>query len=69
MSPNEEVQFGRDPRILKMQQDASERIASYAKSQRREDETEAQTYRRLAVEMDPTFVEHYRVQESLYDLL
>ncbi|MFO1076445.1 MAG: hypothetical protein U1E73_01825 [Planctomycetota bacterium] len=62
------IPAGRDARLLKMQEDVLERMSTYAKSQRRQGETEEQAFYRLAVEMDPTFVEHYRMHVNLRDL-
>lgn len=69
MKPNDNfIPAGRDARLQKMQEDVLERMSSYAKSQRREGETEEQAFYRLAVERDPTFVEQYRMHVDLRDL-
>jgi hypothetical protein len=63
------VPVRRDARFLKMREEVMERMTTYAKSQRRAGETEEQTFRRLAVDLDPTFVEQYRLHVSLRELL
>jgi hypothetical protein len=70
VNPNENLNLGRrDPRLLKMLDDSSVIMSSYAKSQRRPGETEEQAFYRLAVERDPTFVEQYRLHVSLRELM
>lgn len=69
MSTNENfIPAGRDPRLQKMREDVLERMSTYAKSQRRPGESEEQAFYRLAVEMDPTLVEQYRLHVSLREL-
>lgn len=70
MNPNENpVPFGRDPRLMKMREEVVERMTTYAKSKQRPGETEEQTFRRLAVERDPTFIEQYGLHVSLRELV
>lgn len=70
MIPNENFTPGRrDPRLLKMLDDSSLVMSSYAKSQRRPGESEEQAFRRLAIERDPTFMEQYRLHSELRELM
>lgn len=70
MNANETVVLGRrDPRLLKMLDDSFQIMSDYAKSQRRPGESEAETFRRLAVERDPTFVEQYNRHAGMRDLM
>lgn len=59
----------RDPRVLKMREDIFEVMSAYAKSQRRPGETEAQAFRRLAVERDPVFMKQYELHDELREVL
>lgn len=70
MIPNETFTPGRrDPRLLKMLDDSSVIMASYAKSQRRPGESEEQAFRRLVIERDPVVVAQYQRHTELRELM
>lgn len=70
MIPNENFTPGRrDPRLLKMLDDSSVIMASYAKSQRRPGESEEQAFRRLVIERDPVLVAQYQRHTELRELM